>query len=89
LANTTSAIRAIRENERRRGRNRRVRSAVRTEVKKARLALAQSDPQAAESAIQDAVVALDKAAQKGVIHRNAAARRKSRLMKQLNRLEQA
>jgi len=55
---------------------------------KARIALANSDPQAAQGAIQDAVVALDKAAQKGVIHRNAAARRKSRLMKQLNRLSQ-
>lgn len=89
MANTTSAIKAIRQSERRRRRNRMVRSATRTQVKKARVALTQSDPQAAESAIQDAVVALDKAAQKGIIHRNAAARRKSRLMKQLNRLGQA
>jgi len=51
--------------------------------------LDQSDPQAAQTAIRDAVVALDKAAQKGIIHRNAAARSKSRLMQQLNRLGQA
>jgi len=89
LANTTSAIKAIRQNERRRRRNRMVRSATRTQVKKARVALAKSDPQGAQAAIQDAVVALDKAAQKGIIHRNAAARGKSRLMKQLARLVQA
>ena len=39
---------------------------------------------AAEQAVKDAVVALDKAASKGAIHRNNAARRKSRIMKQLN-----
>jgi len=66
-----------------------VRSATRTQVRKARVALDQSDPQAAQTAIRDAVVALDKAAQKGIIHRNAAARSKSRLMQQLNRLGQA
>jgi len=89
LANTISAIKAIRQNERRRRRNRMVRSATRTQVRKARVALDQSDPQAAQTAIRDAVVALDKAAQKGIIHRNAAARSKSRLMQQLNRLGQA
>ncbi|NLT41195.1 MAG: 30S ribosomal protein S20 [Anaerolineae bacterium] len=89
MANTISAIKAIRQNERRRRRNRMVRSATRTQVRKARVALDQSDPQAAQTAIRDAVVALDKAAQKGIIHRNAAARSKSRLMQQLNRLGQA
>ncbi len=89
MANTISAIKAIRQNERRRRRNRMVRSATRTQVRKARVALAASDPQAAQGAILEAVVALDKAAQKGIIHRNAAARRKSRLMRQLNRLSQA
>jgi small subunit ribosomal protein S20 len=66
-----------------------VRSATRTQVRKARTALIQGDPQQAEEAIRQAVVALDKAAQKGIIHRNSASRRKSRLMRQLNRLAQA
>jgi small subunit ribosomal protein S20 len=89
LANTQSAIKAARQNERRRRRNRMVRSATRTQVRKARTALIQGDPQQAEEAIRQAVVALDKAAQKGIIHRNSASRRKSRLMRQLNRLAQA
>ncbi|MGI6209525.1 MAG: 30S ribosomal protein S20 [Anaerolineae bacterium] len=89
MANTQSAIKAARQNERRRRRNRMVRSATRTQVRKARTALIQGDPQQAEEAIRQAVVALDKAAQKGIIHRNSASRRKSRLMRQLNRLAQA
>jgi small subunit ribosomal protein S20 len=45
----------------------------------------ENDLEAAEQAVRDATVALDKAAQKGVIHANNAARRKSRLMLQLHR----
>ena len=70
--------------ERRRTRNAPVRSKAKTFVTTTRRLIAAADLEAAEKALQDAVVALDKAAQKGAIHRKNAARRKSRLMKSLN-----
>jgi len=65
-------------------RNKPVRSSVKTAVTKARKSILQNDIDAAQKAVKEAAMALDKAAQKGVIHPNNAARRKSRLMKQLN-----
>jgi len=88
LANTKSAIKSIHQDAKRRLRNRMVRSRMRTYVSRARAELATEDPVAAAEAIRQAVSELDRAAQKGVIHRNAAARRKSALMKQLNALQQ-
>ncbi len=88
MANTKSAIKAARQNERRRRRNRAVRSAMRTDIRKARVALGDGDVEQAQEAIRQAVIALDKAAQKGIIHPNKASRGKSRLMKQLNRSAQ-
>src|SRR5207248_1468894 len=75
----------MRQAERRAIRNRGARSAVRTYVKKATEAVANAVDNAAE-VVRDAVSALDKAAQKGIVHRNAAARRKSRLMARLHQL---
>jgi len=86
LANTRSAMKAARQNERRRLRNRRIKSSTRTYLKRARLAVSVGDAAAAKAAVKQAVVALDKAAQKGVIHKNKAARVKSRLMRSLNRM---
>jgi len=83
LANKRSALKAHRQSEKRRLRNRSVRSEVRTYVKKARLGIAAGSSEEASPAVVDAVRELDKAANKNVIHRNQAARRKSRLMKQL------
>jgi small subunit ribosomal protein S20 len=82
VANTSSALKRMRQNERRRLRNRTVRSKVRTAVKTARTALgtAGSDVRAA---VTDAIRALDKAVTKGVIHRNTAARKKSALARRL------
>jgi small subunit ribosomal protein S20 len=65
-----------------------VRSSTRTYVKKARTLLATAKVAEAEKALQVAIQALDKAAEKGVIHKNAAARRKSRLMSALNKAKQ-
>jgi len=79
-------MKAARQNERRRLRNRRIKSSTRTYLKRARLAVSVGDAAAAKAAVKQAVVALDKAAQKGVIHKNKAARVKSRLMKSLNRM---
>ncbi len=69
--------------ERKRLQNQPIRSKVKTFVTKARRAMAADDIDTATAAAHDAAVALDKAAQKGVIHPNNAARRKSRIMKQL------
>jgi small subunit ribosomal protein S20 len=84
LANTKSAIKNIRSSERKRRINQVHRSKVRTYIKKTRKLIATGQLDEAEVAIQQAVSALDKAAQKGIIHKNNAARRKARLMKQLN-----
>jgi small subunit ribosomal protein S20 len=73
--------------EKRRLRNRPIRTATRGYVKKAQETIAAGDPKTAEESTKQAISVLDKAAQKGVIHKNNAARRKSRLMARLNTLE--
>jgi small subunit ribosomal protein S20 len=74
----------MRQNPKRQMRNKRIRTRARTFVKNAREAI-DSNPQTSEEAAAAALRELDKAASRGVIHRNNAARRKSRLMKHLNR----
>jgi len=87
LANIRSALKRIRSSEKKRQRNRVFRSSARTYVKKARLLIAeQGKTEESETAVRQAISALDKAAQKGVIHKNNAARRKSHLMKMLNQI---
>jgi len=83
LANIKSAIKRNKQNEKRRVRNRIYRGKARTFVAKARTAIGEKDAEKAKAATLEAISALDKAAQKGVIHKNNAARRKSRLMKRL------
>jgi small subunit ribosomal protein S20 len=88
MANHKSALKRIRQNEKRRLHNRIYRSRARTLVKKARLAIGSgNDLEAAREATRVAVRDLDMAASRGTIHKNNAARRKSRLMKQLAALE--
>ena len=79
MANTKSAIKRIRQNERRRLRNRAVRSQVRTAVK---VAPAIEGPEQ-RTTIEEAIRSLDKAVTKGVIHPNTAARKKSGLARRL------
>ena len=67
-------------------RKRPLRTATRTYVKKAQETIATGDSEAAMESTNQAIKVLDKAATKGIIHRNNAARRKSRLMDRLNRL---
>ncbi|MCL4487083.1 MAG: 30S ribosomal protein S20 [Chloroflexi bacterium] len=86
MANTHSAEKAIRQSGRRRVRNRVVRATARSQVKGANSVIAAGDAAAAEQAALKAISQLDNAAQKGVIKKNNAARRKSRLMKKLNTL---
>jgi len=85
LANTKSAIKNIRRSERRRRINQVYRSRARTYIKKTRKLIEEGRLDEAEMMVRKAVSALDKAAQKGVIHKNNAARRKSRLMQRLNK----
>lgn len=86
MANIRSAIKRMRQNEKRRLRNRRMRSRTRTFVRKANALIASGDKAEAETSVQAAVRELDKSAQKGIIHPNNAARRKSRLMEKFNAL---
>jgi len=87
LANIKSAIKRNRQNEKRRLLNRIFRGSARTQVKKAREAIMDGDREKAVAAVKEAICKLDRAASKGVIHKNNAARKKSRLMKQLAVLE--
>jgi small subunit ribosomal protein S20 len=79
LANTRSAKKRIRQNERRRIRNRGVRSQVRSAVKTAR----STEGAEMRTSIAEAIRILDKAVSKGVLHRNTAARKKSALARRL------
>ena len=82
MANIKSQIKRNRTNEKKRLRNRTFRGAARTAISQARVALEDGAPETKE-AVQKAISLLDKAAEKGVIHPNNAARRKGRLMKRL------
>jgi small subunit ribosomal protein S20 len=86
VANTRSARKRIRTNERKYQRNVMYRSRAKTMVKKAEMAIFSNDVDdtASEAEVREAIRTLDKAAVKGIIHKNNAARRKSRLMKKLN-----
>ena len=85
MANIKSQIKRNRQNEKRHDRNKAVRSELKTRLKRAITAAQQGEETAADAA-KAAVKRLDKAATKGVIHKNAAARRKSRLQKRLNQI---
>ena len=87
MANTASAKKRIRQNEKRRMRNNVWRNKARTTVREARTAIDSGDREAAEIATLAAIEQLDKAASKGVIHNKNASRRKSRLMKRLAAME--
>ncbi len=89
LANTKSAKKRIRQSARRRVRNARIRTRARSSVRSARQAVEGSDRSAGEAAVKSAIQELDRAAARGVIHPNNAARRKSRLQKQLAKVKAA
>lgn len=86
MANIKSAIKRNRQNEKRRVHNRVYRGRARTYIKKAQVAMQNGTEDEAQAALAMAISALDKAAAKGIIHKNNAARRKSRLMKRYNHL---
>lgn len=89
MANIKSAIKRAKVSEKRRLQNASQKSALRTAVKAAESALNNGNAEAAQEAIRAAMKKLDKAVTKGLIHKNAASRKKSRLAKKLNALLKA
>ncbi len=87
MANTSSAKKRIRQNEKRSVRNRDVVTRSRTYVKRAWTVIDEGDFDTARKSVEKAVSELDRAVSKGVIHANNGARRKSRLMVRLNSLK--
>jgi len=86
LANHASALKRARQNLVRRNRNRAYRTRVRNVVKAVRQAIQQGDAEAAQAALAQAVPVIDRAAGKGILHRNNASRKISRLASQVHRL---
>jgi len=76
----------MRQSQKRRARNRQNISQLKTQVKKLRSAIAQGDAEAAKKLLPETVGEIDKAAKKGVVHDNAAARYKGRLSRRVNAL---
>ena len=87
LANIKSQIKRNKQNQARRVRNRVYRGSARTYMRKAETAIKTGDSQASQAEVLQAIKVLDKAVTKGVIHKNNAARRKSRLVKKLNTMQ--
>ena len=85
MANHKSALKRARQNRKRRERNRANRSRLRTQVKKFRTTAEGGDADGAKEMLSPTLSLLDRAVQKGILTRAAAARRKSRLERLLNR----
>jgi small subunit ribosomal protein S20 len=85
LPTTKTAEKEMRVAGRREVRNKSIRSKTKTNVSKAEGVISSGDLEAAKAEVKVAISALDKEAEKGKVHRNNAARRKSRLMKKLNK----
>ena len=81
-----SAIKSLKKNIKRRRRNKPLRSELKTKDKKFNILLSENKPDEAKNYLKDFIVKIDKAASKGIIHKKKADRKKSRLMKKLNKL---
>lgn len=86
MPNHKSAIKRVKQNEKRRAINRGNRGSLRTQIKKLRLALADSNKTESQELLSPTVSMIDKAVNKGIIHRNTAARHKSRLTAHIAKL---
>jgi small subunit ribosomal protein S20 len=89
LKKNPSALKALRKDARKAVYRGKVRTSTRTQLKKARALIGSGKVAESEKALQDAISSLDKAAEKGVIHKNNAARRKARLMLAFNKAKAA
>jgi small subunit ribosomal protein S20 len=81
-----SSIKDLRRTERRSARNRAAQGKLRSTLKRARAAVAAGRTEAAQKAVAEALPVIDRAPGKGILHKNAAARHKSRLMRRLSKL---
>jgi len=86
VAHHASALKQMRQGEKRRARNRKNASQLKSQVKKLRAAIAEGNAEAAKKLLPETVGEIDKAAKKGVVHGNAAARYKSRLSRKVSAL---
>lgn len=86
MANIKSAKKRIRVSEKKAARNKSIRSAVKTSIKKVDAAITANDKAAAEAALKAAISQISKAASKGVYHKNTAARKVSRLTVAVNKM---
>ncbi len=86
MANHQSAKKRIRQNIKRKAMNRSNRSGLRTEIKKLRACLAEGDKKACQEQLQPTISLIDKMVNKNILHRNTAARYKSRLTRHVNEL---
>lgn len=86
MANIKSAKKRVLVSQKKAARNKSIRSAVKTSIKKVEAAIASNDKAAAESALKDATSVISKAASKGVYHKNTAARKVSRLALAVNKM---
>ncbi len=86
MANSKSAIKRMKQNEKRRIRNKAVKSRVKHAVKSVRSAVGQSSQELADKELQLAKSIIDKAAKKGVIHKKTASRKISRLSRSVKRI---
>jgi small subunit ribosomal protein S20 len=84
VANIKSQIKRNRQNEKRRLRNKAVKSSLKTAIRKVNEAFTAGDPELATTLVRDASRKLDKAASKGIIHKNQAANRKAAISKRLS-----
>ena len=89
MANHADALKRMRQNTKRRMRNRHYRATMRTEIKKVRVAVESGELETASASLNSAVSIIQRLASKGVIHRRNAARRVSRLYKAVNGLKAA
>lgn len=89
MANHKDAVKRMKQNEARRARNRAYRSRMRNQIKRVREAVAAGDVNSAQEQLKQAVSVIHRVVQKGVIHRNQAARRISRLNKAVKGIARA
>lgn len=87
MPHSNSAQKEVRKSQKRYSRNKSIRSSCKTKITKAEKLLFSGEIDTGRGAVADAISALDKAAEKNIIHANNAARRKSRLMKKLNQAQ--
>ena len=85
MANIKSAKKRIRVTARRQARNKHIKSTTKTAIKKVMTAATGSEKAVAQTALKNAISAIDRAASKGVYHKNTASRKKSRLTKMINK----